>query len=420
MTPTIVKAADAAQLLSFVPRMLGFRPTRSLVVIPFGGTRSLGAMRFDLPPEDAASIDSVASTVVGLVCRVAGADAIAAIVYTDDGFAGERMPHRALLDALALRADACGLRVSDLLCVAADAWASALDVDAPAGGRGLDELELVDSRLADLPLPDGDQASGADLPRPEPGRRERVARAFHELGRALTQLCGPEGPESTAEGAPDAEGAVDAAPEDPPAPAHAPTTDLGPVPAPVGGAAAETDPPAPERVDPRALAAACRLDDLPDLFEAVLHESSEALDAYDHAVLAWCLARPSLRDIALVQWSGNLAQGDEALAAQLRWESGDEYPPHLAMRMWGDGEAPSPARLGAALQLVRAVAASAPREAQPGALAMCAWLAWALGRSTHAGEYAQRACEIDPDHGLAQIVLSFVRAGHLPDWAFRR
>ena len=49
MTPTVVKAADAAQFLSIVPRMLGYHPTRSLVVIPFHGGRSLGAMRFDLP-----------------------------------------------------------------------------------------------------------------------------------------------------------------------------------------------------------------------------------------------------------------------------------------------------------------------------------------------------------------------------------
>jgi hypothetical protein len=175
-----------------------------------------------------------------------------------------------------------------------------------------------------------------------------------------------------------------------------------------------------ERVDPRALATASRLDDLPELFESAIRCDPDSLDAYDLAVLVWCLARPSLRDIALVQWSGNLAQGDEALTAQLRWVSGEEYPPHLAMRMWGDGDQPSPERLGTALELARLVAASIPREAQPGPLAMCAWLAWALGRSTHAGEYAQRACDIDPDHGLSQIVLSFVRAGHLPDWAFRR
>jgi len=415
MSPTIVKAADAAQFLSFVPRMLGFRPVRSLVVIPFRGTRSLGAMRFDLPPDDE-SVERIASTVVGMVCRLPDADAIAAIVYTDARFTDDGMPHRALLDALAFRADACGVGVCDLLCVAADAWASTLDPASPPAGRALGELDLDDPELDDLPVPDGDQASGAELPECPPEQRARVARAMGELQRALSLLGGPDpypGPEPHA-GPGSAEAAM--------ATEAAPTDDLGPVPAPVGGEPedeASTDP-STERIDPRALAAAGRLDDLPELFERVLQPEPEALDAYDLAALAWCLARPSLRDIALVQWSGNLAQGDEALSAQLRWESGEEYPPHLAMRMWGEGDAPSPARLDTALRLARLVAASIPREAQPGALAMCAWLAWALGRSTHAAEYAHGACAVEPDHGLSQIVLSFVSAGHLPDWAFRR
>jgi hypothetical protein len=174
------------------------------------------------------------------------------------------------------------------------------------------------------------------------------------------------------------------------------------------------------RLDPRALAAVCRLDDLPRFFEDALARPVEGAGVYDTAALVWCLARPALRDVALVQWSGNLAQGDEAFDAQLRWEAGEEYPAHLAMRMWGEGDPPQAPRLETALALVRHAAAVAPRTAQPGALAMCAWLSWALGRSTHAAAYAERACEIEPEHGLSQIILSFVSAGHLPDWAFRR
>ena len=73
---TIVKAASAAQFLALVPRMLGYRPTRSLVLIPFAGSRSLGAMRIDLPA-DAESVDAAAATVLGMVCRLPEADAVA-------------------------------------------------------------------------------------------------------------------------------------------------------------------------------------------------------------------------------------------------------------------------------------------------------------------------------------------------------
>lgn len=431
MTPTVVKAADAAQFLSFVPRMLGYHPTQSLVVIPFHGARSLGAMRFDLPDGDEDAVDRVAATVTGMVCRLAEADAVAAIAYTGMTFSqAERMPHRDLLAALERRADACGLRVTDLLCVAADAWGSFLDAECPAAGRPLGDLEWMGS--GDIPEPDGDQATGAELPDCSAEDRERVAKAMTALDAALAVLCGPPAEGGTAartvrstraacdDAAADlARGA--AAVGDAGGP-RVRATDLAPVPAPVSGApedeASVTDETA--RVDPRALAAVCRFDDLPGFFEDALARPLAAADAYDVAALVWCLARPSLRDVALVQWSGNLAQGDEAFDAQLRWESGEEYPAHLAMRMWGEGDRPQVSRLENALELARYAAAVAPRDARPGPLAMCAWLSWALGRSTHAAAYAERACEIEPEHGLSQIVLSFVNAGHLPDWAFQR
>ncbi|MBW9111832.1 DUF4192 family protein [Microbacterium ureisolvens] len=431
MTPTVVKAADAAQFLSFLPRMLGYHPSQSLVVIPFHGARSLGAMRFDLPGGDEDAVDRVAATVTGMVCRLAEADAVAAIAYTGAKFSDEeRMPHHDLLTALERRADACGLRVTDLLCVAADGWGSVFDAGCPAAGRPLGDLEWIGA--GDIPEPDGDQATGAELPGCSAEERVRVAQAMTALDTAIAVLCGPPAGGGTAEGAarsarteckdgitgeargggapPDGAGRGDG------------TSDLGPVPAPVSGVAEDeasvTDEAA--RVDPRALAAVCRFDDLPGFFEDALARPVDAADPYDVAALVWCLARPSLRDVALVQWSGNLAQGDEALDAQLRWESGEEYPPHLAMRMWGEGDSPQVSRLETALELARHTAAAAPRDARPGSLAMCAWLSWALGRSTHAAAYAERACEIEPEHGLSQIVLSFVSAGHLPDWAFQR
>ena len=437
MTPTVVKAADAAQFLSFVPRMLGYHPTRSLVVVPFHGARSLGAMRFDLPDGDAASVDRVAATVMGMACRLPEADAVAAIGYTEAAFHDTgRMPHGELFAALERRADACGLRVTDLLCVAVDAWGSYLDDDCPAEGRALGELAW--NGPGAVPAPAGDQATGAELPECSAEERASVEEAMVAFGDAVAVLCGQDAAGGAAGDGDEPEPAARRAAQDaetsgrggvragaavpaPTRPAVA-TGDLGPVPAPVTGTtedAASVSATA-SRVDPRALAAVCRLDDLPQFFEDALARPLQGADVYDTAALVWCLARPSLRDVALVQWSGNLAQGDEAFDAQLRWEAGEEYPAHLAMRMWGEGDPPQVSRLESGLALARHAAAVAPRGSQPGALAMCAWLSWALGRSTHAAAYAERACQIDPEHGLSQIVLSFVGAGHLPDWAFRR
>lgn len=405
---TTVRAADAAEFLSVIPRMLGYHPRRSLVLIPFRGSRSLGAMRFDLPGGEPDAIDRVASTVIGMVCRLPEADAVATIAYTDDTFARTGgMPHADLADALERRAEACGLRLTDALCVAGDGWGSYLDAACPDEGRPLAQLASAPGP-ATLPEPRGDQSSGAELPSTDLAERERVARALGSLEEAVRVLCGGAGVGgSTGEDSDaaitgrDAAGAVAAVSVD----------------APAGEASGDQE---PGRVDPRALAAVCLLDDLPGFYEDALTWDADALDPFRAAALAWCLSRPSLRDVALVQWSGDLDSGDEALDAQLRWESGEEYPPDLAMRMWGEGSRPDADRLQSALRLTRRVAAAAPRAFRPGPLAMCAWLSWALGGSTHAEAYASHARQIDPEHGLSEIVLSFVLAGHLPDWAFQR
>ena len=162
------------------------------------------------------------------------------------------------------------------------------------------------------------------------------------------------------------------------------------------------------RVHPQALDALCRLDDLPALYETALQWNPAALAPFDAAVLVLCLSRPGMRDVALVQWCGGLDDGAAALDAQLRWEEGEDYPQELGMRLWGEGVRPDSERLRTALELTRHVAALSPRGLRPGPLALCGWLSWALGRSTHAAWYAQQAMEIDPDHGLSEIVMSFV------------
>ncbi|GAA1657137.1 DUF4192 family protein [Microbacterium flavum] len=405
-----VRAADAAQFLSLVPRLLGFTPTRSLVLVPMSGGRSLGAMRMDLPPEAGAvsahpapseapegaagRIDAVASSAVGMLCRIPDAEALVAVVYTDASIADAAdLPGATVIAALAVKADACGLRLIDALTVAADGWASHDDPDLPPGGRPLTELRLRapvvsgsrgaqkrsrsglgtgDPVAEDLgPAPDGDQSSGAALPAVPRAARKAVGVALRSLGSSLEVICG--------------------------------------IPA-VGGRVG--------RIDPAALEAACALDDLPALYEQALtwHPSDEPMHA---AMLGWCLQRPSLRDIALVQWATDEGGGDVAMEAQRRWEDGEEYPADLASVMWGEGPRPDPERIERALALVREVAALLPTAQRPGPLALCAWLSWALGRSSHADRYASMALFLDPHHGLADIVRSFAAAGHLPDWAFR-
>ena len=307
------------------------------------------------------------------------------------------MPHRDLIEALETRADACGVRVTDALCVAADAWGSHLDPACPRAGRPLDELGEEPRGAEHLTVAEGDQAAGSELPGVDLAEKERTARALLALEDAVQLLCGSE-----SAGSP--RSAARRLARDERRPRHPIRT-----------------PPTSRRVDPQALATVCTLDDLPTLFEEALGWDAETLAPFDAAALIWCLARPALRDIALVQWCGGMSAGDEALDAQLRWESGEEYPAHLAMQMWGEGERPDPDRLEAALALSRRIAAAAPRAVRPGALATCA-LARVGARPIDARR-AVRDCWHARSSRSTGSPRSSARScwpGHLPDWAFRR
>lgn len=361
----VAKAADAAQFLSLIPRMLGYTPTRSLVVVPMSMQRSLGVIRFDLPPDEATDevTDAVAAAVIGMLCRIDGADAALLAAYAPEPAAGG-LPHRALLHAVHRRLHAAGLGTVEALVVAQDGWGSAFD----GAVRPL-------AAIASTPLAGdiaGDQHAGTQLPG-SASRRRATHTAMRSLRTALETAAG------------------------------------------VGCGDARTD-----GVARAALRVAAELDDLPALVERMLSADPATLPPMRLALLAWLLSRPALRDIALVQWTAGRAVGEEAVRAQDAWEQGAEYPAELAGVLCGEGTRPDPERLERALQLCRHVAGAAPSRERPGALAAAAWLSWALGRSTHAGVYADRARELDPAHGLAQIVGTMVDAAHLPDWAFHR
>ncbi len=93
MTTTVVRATSPSALLSLIPHLLECTPQQSLVVVPFGRGRSLGAMRVNLPPAGATTHEEgVASTVVGMACKVSQTDAVLIAVYTDEPTRRRRWP----------------------------------------------------------------------------------------------------------------------------------------------------------------------------------------------------------------------------------------------------------------------------------------------------------------------------------------
>lgn len=363
MTP-IIHATSPADFLTVVPRLLGFVPQRSIVLVPFRRGRSRGALRLDLPPNDDRA-DEIAATMIGLVCRVPESDGCAVVVYGD-----EDAPARALVEGIERRAEACGVQIVEALWVTGRRWGSYATSDSGT----VPTTRSLPPGLEEIVPPEADQFAGAELVALDAARSEAVEAACEALDAAIRALVLADA----------AQPAADA-----------------------------------PRIDPRAFAAACLLDDLPAFVERLLSADAAELDPFEIAVAAWALGRPSLRDIALICWVDGIDAGDDAAHAQARWEDGDEYPSEIAMRLWGEGARPSPERLSRALLLTRHIASAVPASWRPGPLAVAAWFSWALGRSTHADLFAQQATQIEPEHGLSEIVRSFVGAGHLPDWAFR-
>ncbi|MBS1673616.1 MAG: DUF4192 family protein [Actinobacteria bacterium] len=371
---TIVHAAGAAELLAAIPVLTGFAPRDSLVLLPFRGSRTAGALRFDLPhpAPDGPSAEEFAATAIGLACRVPETDALALAVYTDEGDSSAGAPSalpRALLVAeLVRRAEACGLHIVEALHVGSESWADYRDPS--ASPRPLDEVPDAPA-IPGFAGPAPDQFSGTELPDPGLFAGESVGRALIALERLLGSA------------------------------------------APGRKAPARKDP-----IDPRASEMADMLDDLPAFLETVL-DAPESLPPFATAALIWILDRPALRDVALVQWASTIDHGDRALSAQLlHRRTRSAVPADVGGLLIGQGPRPDRDRLGVALTLVRCTAGLAPRDARGGPLAAAAWLSWAVGRSTHAAQYLDRAQEVDPKLSFAQLLRAVIDAGMLPDWSF--
>ncbi len=362
---TIIRATDSAEFLSLIPQIAGFTPRRSLVLMPFHGKRTHGALRVDLPGPEVDPVQ-VADSMCGLVEQIGGVDAVAIVVYTDDVAQstpdGLLLPHLALADVLATTLHDEGFHIVESLCVTASGWGDYFD-DAPR----LRPLSSIPQPPEVIGVGDvsGDQLTGAILPSSDLVERERVGRALRDLGAVLA------------------------------------------------GESAGADPGV-------ILMAASTLEDLPCFFEDLLDHPDD-LDPLESAALLWCLNRPTLRDAALVQWATDIDGGAEALEAQLAFSgSGTPVPDAVGETFLGQGPRPDADRLGCALTIVRHAASRAPRGAKPGALTAAAWLSWALGRSSHAGAYVDQVLEIDPQHSMAALLNTMLGAAILPQWLMQR
>ncbi|KGJ72565.1 hypothetical protein GY21_14600 [Cryobacterium roopkundense] len=387
MQPTIVKTRKAHDFLALVPQLVGFRPERSMVLVAFRGNRTCGALRFNLPDPDAPTqvYKRIATTLVGVLCKIPGVDAVVPVAYTDESFSAVRgLPHENFVDCLVKRAEMSGFLVRDALCVAADAWGSYLDPNCPARGRTLDEITsspVCEEIPAAHRLGLATVQSGAELPRVAPVVRNHVLQAYRRYQRldlrdarqeALVQAVG-------------------------------------------------------EVLDPV------------DIAEEALTWSATEPDPADVARLLFVVQSPAYRDQVMVQFAFGREVGRQAyqvnqaylhrrrstgrslddLVAE-EFESGENPEAwRISDLLLGQNEdRPDPLRIERAISLLKYVAASAPRRNRPAPLCMLSWLSWTLGRGSVAGLLVEQALAIDSTYPMATLLNTLLGTGTLPDWAF--
>ncbi|MDQ1571812.1 MAG: hypothetical protein QOF79_2486 [Actinomycetota bacterium] len=367
--PVVVKTQSPVDLLALVPALVGFTPQQSVVLLPFRGKRTCGAIRFDLPSAGPPAVNKrFATFVVGTLCKLRGVDSVILVVVTNEAFGcSSAPPSGELAQTMLARLRQSGLRVQDALCQASDGWGSYLDAELPAGGRSLSEI--ADSDAPESVPPEVRRALAAP---PPPSRvpdavaseKRRVKTEFARYQRLVKQ----------------AEDTVDLPPE----------------------------------LEP--------LEDLPELMERAL-EWDESEISKKCALLLFAWQGPPIRDMTMLQWATEIWVADlildEAEAAGCKVPSAHPGADKLlGDLMIGVGPRPDLDRIDRGIKLLRAVVARADAAERVAPLCMLTWLSWAIGHGTEAGRYLDEAGSIRPDYGMVEVLNAMLSNGMMPEWAF--
>lgn len=382
---TILRSSTDADFLAMLPTLVGRTVSHSLLVVPFAGKRTTGGMRIDLPDAgaDVSVHERLASVALGAMSRLEWCDAVTFAVYTDETFPAAFAGHEALVNHLSERFTEAGFIVRDAFCVAGDGWASWFD-EAPAfEGRSLDEIArsalAAETRAAVNGRELEPHDAGAQLPTADPRLAELLTSAVDGL---LTESV-----ERDAFGR------------------WLPASLPHPVP----------------------------------FIETLLQRSAPDTPIPLLARLAALSVHPAHRDVMMLQIAFGRKVGKRAYAENSRWlaaqaesglpmddvvraelESGDaRATSEMGELLTGEaGTPPRPARIERAIGLLRRTIVHLPSDLRPDLLCMLAWLHWAMGASTVAGAHIAAAIEIDPQHGMAQILHVLVASGKIPEWIF--
>lgn len=156
--------------------------------------------------------------------------------------------------------------------------------------------------------------------------------------------------------------------------------------------------------------------------EALLQLDAAQADSDQLAAIMPVLIFPELRDAVLYTWAWGAERGLAILDAAERLAEGDVEAADdsivLDFMGLGAAEPPDRQRVAQAVAVMSRVAALAPDYVAHVPLTVLAWLHWSQGRGSLAGRFVDRARELNPCYGLAELLQAVLREGHLPAWAF--
>lgn len=364
MSP-IVKAKRPAEFLVALPRMLGYTPVQSILVQTFVARRTAASLRVDLPPLDASSkenapqrMQATADGIMRLISRVPGVDAVLLVVYSDESASAEEVAPRAeLIDQIVSRMASAGLGIIDALHTAGDSWVSYLDSE-----QGT-LTELNTARLR------------AELDEFEP----TGAQPRHSQGAAPIEPAPDDDRRSVSE------------------------------------AAQRISQDVQERDRLWQTQVALRLWN--DAAESVPAE----LPSDVVAALLWSLRDKGVRDCALMQLVWGIEAGESAARDTENLHRGVPVPQGSVLETFvGEGRAaPNALRVEAAVRMLRHLISLAPQPWQLAPFTLLAWLEWARGSGSAAGDYLDQALRIGPGYELARLFQQMIGTGRVPDWVGR-
>jgi len=414
--PPVLRSTTTADFLAAVPALAGFTARNSIVVIPFAGSRTHGAMRMDLPPRATASVArAIGDAIPRLVAQLPGADGLAVVIYTDATFADHHgTPHLELWRGMQRRIVRSGLVLREACCVAADGWVSYLEPRRPVDGHPLSEI--TDTRMAleaafhagELP----DITAWSTLPDADAELARRVATAADDLlflgerldsfGIAHTVDLDPVGLAERVRATPASELPVSVLTEIVATAQQPALRDVLLIALAFGRDAGERTAAQQRRALERQRATGETLD------EIVAAEYADVVSAITEGA-----------DAGGVGAGAGDAGSVDADAGNAGAPTTTERYDDALLMLGRSRRRPDHDALLTAIKALRRAASHAPRQLRAGTLCILTWMLWARGTLSAADRMHELAAEADPELRMVET-LGWLLASGAPRWASAR